>query len=651
MAQRGDYAAGYRALRRILALGEARGYEPDTSQARFLFAAVELAGSSRSRTASDAAQRAREGLIAGGDLANAGYTYYSTVHVPAGLRAVAGRASSPRCEAGLAFVRRTGNEQTGQWLDSYRWLAGVLRGESSAAAARRSPSTGTPTTRWRCSTRTSPARIAAAIFGDPAGLARHTAAAMPLLPAAAGSYPTAVARLLRGLALAGQARAADGDERGGLLAELDEVTRLAGRPRRGRAGQLPAPAAAARGRAGLGGRRLPRRRARLRRRAARGRRAAAALASGADRRTRGPLLPRPRPRARRLRPARPGPPGVPRLGRDREGRPARLGLPDPAAATRRDRPAATSPPTVHRRATVTTGTIDLLGILSASQALSSETSIERLHARVVEVLGAMTGATGVHLLLWSDERQDWLLPAPGAAAPSRSAAPATNTRCRCRCCATSSGPANRWSSADATRDDRFARDPYFADARPAARCWPCPSSAAARCGRCCCWRTGSSAARSPPNGSTRSSSSPASSPSPSTTPSCTPSFAASPTSRPRCGGWRRWSPRAPPRRGVRRRGREVGEVLGVDATHLGRYDADGTVVSVAQWGGYASVPLGSALPARRRQRVRPGAPHRAPGTHGRLRRASPAPSRPRCGRSASAPPSARRSPSRAGPGV
>ena len=53
--------------------------------------------------------------------------------------------------------------------------------------------------------------------------------------------------------------------------------------------------------------------------------------------------------------------------------------------------------------------MDLLGILAASQALSSETSIERLHARVAEVLGAMTGATGVQLLLWSDERQDWLL--------------------------------------------------------------------------------------------------------------------------------------------------------------------------------------------------------------------------------------------------
>src|SRR4051794_27647892 len=43
-------------------------------------------------------------------------------------------------------------------------------------------------------------------------------------------------------------------------------------------------------------------------------------------------------------------------------------------------------------------------------------------------------------------------------------------------------------------------------------------------------------------------------------------------------------------------GREVGEVLGVDATHLGRYDSDGTVVSVAQWGSYTGVPVGARFP-------------------------------------------------------
>ena len=42
--------------------------------------------------------------------------------------------------------------------------------------------------------------------------------------------------------------------------------------------------------------------------------------------------------------------------------------------------------------------------------------------------------------------------------------------------------------------------------------------------------------------------------------------------------------------------REVGEVLGVDATHLGRYDADGTVVSVAQWGSHPGVPIGARFP-------------------------------------------------------
>jgi PAS domain S-box-containing protein len=42
--------------------------------------------------------------------------------------------------------------------------------------------------------------------------------------------------------------------------------------------------------------------------------------------------------------------------------------------------------------------------------------------------------------------------------------------------------------------------------------------------------------------------------------------------------------------------REVGEVLRVDATHLGRYEPDGTVSSVAQWGRYAGVPIAARFP-------------------------------------------------------
>jgi signal transduction histidine kinase len=105
------------------------------------------------------------------------------------------------------------------------------------------------------------------------------------------------------------------------------------------------------------------------------------------------------------------------------------------------------------------------GVVSAWQALSSETSIERLHARVVEVLGAMTGATAVQLLLWSQERQDWLLLVPDgdggaipASGPGRErAVPMSVLRC-------AQQMHEPLIVADAARDDRFARDPYFAGA-------------------------------------------------------------------------------------------------------------------------------------------------------------------------------------------
>jgi PAS domain S-box-containing protein len=43
-------------------------------------------------------------------------------------------------------------------------------------------------------------------------------------------------------------------------------------------------------------------------------------------------------------------------------------------------------------------------------------------------------------------------------------------------------------------------------------------------------------------------------------------------------------------------GREVGEVLGVDATHVGRYEGDDAVVSVAQWGSSPGVSVGARFP-------------------------------------------------------
>ena len=459
---RGDYAVGYRALGRFLAVGEARGYEPATSQARFLFAHL-CCWFEPLENGVQQAQRAREGLLAGGDLANAGYTYNVTVFCLLDC-APALDGFVAEVEAGLAFVRRTGNEWIGQRLDCYRWLAGVLRGESPVAAE------AVPADRdgnllalfYVHFTRA----VAAAIFGDLAGLARHTAAAMPLLPAVGlWIYSVAVARLLRGLALAGQARTAGGDQRAVLLAELDEVTgwlaeraadapenflhlvRLAEAERAWAAGDSWAAALAFdAARREAAGRQRPWHRALIAEHAAR-----FYLAHGADHAGSALLTEARRDyaswgaaaKAAQLDWAYPAPPPAPdaTAGDGGGGRPG-------------DRPP--------RRAAVTTGTIDLLGIVSASQALSSETSIGRLHAHVAEVLGAMTGATGVHLLLWDGGRQDWLRPAPGGTVPAggpgqEGAVPASVLRYVQR-------TGEPLVAADATRDDRFARDPYFVGA-------------------------------------------------------------------------------------------------------------------------------------------------------------------------------------------
>jgi signal transduction histidine kinase len=463
LALRGDYAAGYRVLRRILALGEARGYEPDTSQARYRFAVLSC-WFEPIENGVRASRQALEGLVAGGELAYAGYTYHHTVYYQ--LDCVPSLdAYVTEVEAGRAFLRSTGNEQIAQWLDSYRWLAGVLRGESSAA------SEATPADRYADNplaplyahiTRA----IAAAVFDDPVGLAEHTAAAMPLLPGALGFYSTAVARLLRAVALAGQARAADGDQRADLLAELDELTswlaeraadtpdnflhllRLAEAERAWAAGDLGVASlafdAALREAAR---RRRPWHRALIAERAAR-----FCLARGLEYAGYELLA-----RARREYATWGATAKVAQLDW------AYPTLRPYAGTTAKDRGdhAADFP---ERRSAVTTGTIDLLGILSASQALSSETSIQGLHSRVAHVLSAMTGATDVQLLLWSEDRQAWLLPAPGdggiipvSGTGHDHAVPMSVLRYAQR-------TLEPLVVGDVAHDDRFARDPYFADA-------------------------------------------------------------------------------------------------------------------------------------------------------------------------------------------
>ncbi|MEU4155350.1 AAA family ATPase [Actinoplanes sp. NPDC026670] len=117
----------------------------------------------------------------------------------------------------------------------------------------------------------------------------------------------------------------------------------------------------------------------------------------------------------------------------------------------------------HSTGDLSTDAIDLLAVLNASQALSSETSLDRIRARVSGVLSAMTGATAVQVLLRDDQDGSWCLPVPpgdpgvtvtaeeGAA---RGLVPMSVVRYAER-------TREPLLVDDAAHDDRFARDPYL----------------------------------------------------------------------------------------------------------------------------------------------------------------------------------------------
>ena len=456
---RGDYAAGYRAARRILALAEARGYEPGTSQARMDVRCPQFLG--RADRKQRPSRSAGQGRTDRGGRPDQRRLLQLCVGVrPAGLRAIGALPHRGRSGAGL-FAPYRQDRSGARQLPVAGWRAAAAKAQPRPV--RRFPPTSTPATRWHNFSLISVMRHAAAVFGDPASLERHTAAAMLLVPVFPASTRPASPACCAGWPWPGRPATRTRAQRGGLLAELDELTRWLAE----RAADAP------------GNFLHLLRLVEAERAWAAGDFRAAALAFDAARRE---AAQRQRPwhraliaeHAARFYLAH----GLEHAGDDllaqaRQeylawGATAKVGQLDWAYPVRRppSDPAATadeqSGDLPQRRAAVTAGTIDLLGIVSASQALSSETSIDRLHTRVVEVLSAMTGATGVHLLLWGEDRQDWLLPAPGGGTVpaggtgQEGAAPMSVLRYVQR-------TREPLDVGDATDDDRFSRDPYFAD--------------------------------------------------------------------------------------------------------------------------------------------------------------------------------------------
>jgi diguanylate cyclase (GGDEF)-like protein len=461
--RRQDYRTGYRLMRRVMAVGEARGYEPDTSQARFLFAFGAGHWFAPLEECVEQARRAWDGLLQGGDLQNACWTadvlVYALLDCASSLDAYI-----PEVEAALAFARRTGNDHSAQLALPYLWLVCTLRGERAEepvhldGGADVNPTVASNIHITRA--------LAAALLDDPAGLDRHSSAAMALLPFIENLYLSTSAYLTRGLALAGRVRVVGRGtaEHAAALADLDTVVAWWAE----RAGDAPANFqhllrlieaerawavddfhAAARAfdaaQRDAETRQRPWHRALITERAAR-----FYLAHGVEHTGRALLA-----EACRAYQAWGA---VAKVNQLRQAHPGLMvadgALSWPATGLPADAPA--------HRASIMTGAIDLLGILAASQALSSETSLDGLREKVVEVLSTMTGATGVQLLLWNGEHQTWQMPALSAGTPMLSLDEAGRRRLVplsvVRYVERTREPL---VVVDAAADDRFARDPYF----------------------------------------------------------------------------------------------------------------------------------------------------------------------------------------------
>ncbi|MCK9931182.1 diguanylate cyclase [Frankia sp. Mgl5] len=504
VVRRDDYRTGWRALRRIIEVCRARGYEPALWQVRFLYVLGTGHWFDPLEENVGAARRALEGLIRGGDLQNACWTHYALVY---GLFDCAPSLDVVAAEVdeALAFAACTGNGHAEETFRMYRHLTDVLRGAAGPPAADGTSDLGRLGAELLVANPLTAAQlhitraVAAAILDHPVELARHTAGAMAVLPAVQAHYSTVLARLLRSLALAGQARAAVPSRRAAVLAELDEsidwlaaraadapsnylhLLRLVEAERAWATGKFREAAYAydvAQREAATRAR--PWHRALILERAAR-----FYLAHGLEEAGHALLA-----AARRhylawgatakvaqldwAHPALPagpveltGPGGLVRpesitgpgglTGPDAAGPAADVARPAPvpANASAADAPAG-------RRAVLTTGTIDLLGIVAASRTLSSETNIGGLRARVAGILSEMAGATGVHLLLRDQQDQGWLVPVgDGGSVPLPEAArrrllPASVVRYAER-------TREPVVVADSIRDDRFCRDPYFTD--------------------------------------------------------------------------------------------------------------------------------------------------------------------------------------------
>jgi signal transduction histidine kinase len=461
-----DYRGAFDVGRHVLAVGEVLGYEPQTSEARGNFASYARSWFEPLESAHADAVRAFEGVRAGGDLS---YSCYSHRGAMVFVLDIAPRidAWAAEIDTGLALCRRYGNDKSAVLNLRDRQLLRALRGETRELGSFDDDTPEAGGAGGVGHTYEARRALGALLFGDLAALSRHAASAFSMMHKMAG-YPTTVhTHLAIALARAWEVRQAREEasaiDAAPLLAQVAAsrvwlAARAADQPYNYLHLLRLVEAEEAWALGDLW-------------------KAAAAFDEAI-----GESEARPRPWQRALIAERAGlfhlERGQQHLGRellekarDRyrawgaagkvtqiEGRHAFLA----AQAGARDAAVVTAAEAQGRHSnTVSPDALDLMGVLRASQALSSETSLERLTARVSDVLAALSGATKVLLLSWNED-QWWLLrPAPG-----ESSIPLGEATERGLLPRSAVAYAERTGQAlivdDAPGDDRFARDPYFA---------------------------------------------------------------------------------------------------------------------------------------------------------------------------------------------
>jgi signal transduction histidine kinase len=472
------YRAGYTAVRRVVAVSDHFGHEPETSQAWLLLALSVAGWFEPLEIVVGYAKKAFQGLVQSGDRQNASFTAYALV--PSLLECTPTLEEYlAEVDTTLALAEQAGNTQTKDALIGYRQLARALLGRTDGPGElsdRSFDSVAHLVEQKHNAVASAYAHvsfgIAALLSGDTLALAEHSAGAIEQLLVYQATMSAAIAHVLRALALAetlraGAAGVSAPDDAGNLwVASDDRVVAMA---------------------------ELGRYRDWLGRRAADApdnfehllylvdaerawacgdfRMAAAAFDAALF-----AVATRQRPWHAALTAERAAwfhlTNGLEHTGRfllaEARDRYQAWGAAGKVLALEEAHPFLRSGSGRHRAAAtaasqVSSETIDLLAVLRACQVLSSETSLARLYTRVREVLSALTGATSIRVAVWRDERTGWYVPSPegsgGPGTPVDESAPADLV------------PLSAFRYAERTRvpllvpdvtvDDRFSADPFF----------------------------------------------------------------------------------------------------------------------------------------------------------------------------------------------